>query len=88
MKAVVLGRRPVKLTNKDTGETISGVSLYCSFRDPNVVGQMVDKFFINDNLGYRTLIDGIAPGTKVNLDMYKSKVMEITILPDPADGKK
>ena len=88
MRVVVLGKRPVKLTNKDTGETISGVSLYCSFRDPNVVGQMVDKFFINDNLGYRTLIDSIAPGTKVNLDMYKSKVMEIIVLLDPANGKK
>ena len=88
MRVVVLGKRPVKLANKDTGETISGVSLYCSFRDPNVVGQMVDKFFINDNLGYRTLIDSIAPGTKVNLDMYKSKVMEIIVLLDPANGKK
>lgn len=88
MQAVVLGRRPVKLTNKDTGENISGVSLYCSFRDPNVVGHMVDKFFINDNLGYRTLIDGIAPGTKVILDMYKSKVMDMAILSEPADGKK
>lgn len=78
MKVKLLGKRTVSFPDSKTGEVISGISLYCAFSHPQVVGQMSDKFFINDNMGFHTLIDTFSPGIDIDLEMYRNSVIGIS----------
>lgn len=84
MKVKLLGKRTVSFPDSKSGEMISGISLYCSFPHPVVVGYMTDKFFVNDSLGFHTLIDTFTPGIDVDLEMYRNSVIGLTAL----DSKK
>lgn len=88
MTVKLVGKRPVSFKN-DKGESISGISLFCVFKHPAVVGEMTDKFFINDNLGYHTLIDTFSPGITIDIEMYKNSVIGIRENPfDNQSSKK
>lgn len=80
MKATVLGIQNVNYTKK-TGEPCSGVTLHICFKDGQVRGDAVDSPFINDNLGLRSLIDSIQPGSQVNLEYNRrGYISDVAIL--------
>lgn len=80
MKVKLLGKRTVSFPDSKTGDIVSGISLYCSFPHPQVVGCMTDKFFINDNMGFHTLIDTFSPGVEISLEMYRNSVIGISLV--------
>lgn len=48
MPMEVVGFRPYNMQAKDTGATLKGVSVFVLADDPNVTGQLVDKFSLSD----------------------------------------
>lgn len=49
MKAQIVGIRNTKFTAQETGELISGQTVYFLFEDDNVQGFVADRMFLSDN---------------------------------------
>ena len=49
MKAQVVGIRSTNFSAKETGEVISGLTVYILFEDENVQGFVSDRLFLSDN---------------------------------------
>lgn len=69
MKVKVLGTQRVDYMKK-TGEPCKGVTLHVAFKDNNVVGEAVDSYFVNDNLGI-DCVYGINPGDEVDVEFNR-----------------
>lgn len=69
MRVKVLGTQRVDYTKK-TGEQCRGVTLHVVFKDNNVVGEAVDSYFINDNLGL-DCVYGVKPGDEVDIEFNR-----------------
>ena len=50
MKTKLLGIQTVDYVSRKTGNPVKGVTLHCSFKDPQVEGEAVDGIFVSDNL--------------------------------------
>ena len=48
MPMKVVGFRPYDMKAKDTGATLKGVSVFVLADDPNVTGQLADKFSLSN----------------------------------------
>lgn len=49
MTVKLLGVRPVKFPDKETGEVVEGLSLYIAYPDEDVYGVVADKKFVIDD---------------------------------------
>lgn len=47
MNAKILGYKPVSF-QANSGETIKGISLYLSFPDEQVIGEMAERYFLRN----------------------------------------
>lgn len=65
MKFRVLGVQQQDYVSKRTGNPVKGVTLHCSAKDAQVVGEAVYPIYISDNIGIPA---GIVPGTLVNVE--------------------
>lgn len=50
MKAKIMGIQTVDYVSRKTGNPVKGITLHCSFKDPQVEGDAVDGIFVSDNL--------------------------------------
>lgn len=57
MKACIEGFRKVSFTG-DTGEPVSGMSVYYMYRDPSGVGLAADSFFVRSGTGVWDFLTG------------------------------
>lgn len=48
MKMNLVGIRDTRFTNKDTGEVISGQTIFVSYEDEHVIGLKTDKLFLSE----------------------------------------
>lgn len=51
MIVTYVGKRPVQFVN-DMGETISGKTIYCMFKDPNVTGFRTEHFYLKEDIPF------------------------------------
>ena len=65
MIARVLGVQYLDYTSRKTGNPVKGLSLHCAYKDQQVEGEAVSKFFVSDNLGIPLKF---LPGDSVNIE--------------------
>lgn len=49
MQVKLVGIQPVNFTNSN-GNTISGINIFCAFKDENVEGLRTEKFFLKEGI--------------------------------------
>lgn len=80
MKCKVIGIQNVNYTSKRTGQPVVGVSLHCSFPDPNTEGDAVEKFYVSDNL--HVDLRDLVPGDDVEIVFNnRGYVCDVCMLP-------
>lgn len=83
MKVMLLGYREMSGTSKKSGRPYSGVSLYFSHDDPQVMGQKTDNCFAaNDVLLGVTL----TPGNDYDIDFNRQGFV-VAVQPSRKGGK-
>lgn len=84
MQVKLLGVRPVKFTNEDTGELVEGISMYIAYPDSDVYGVVADKKFVSSealerlNVSTDELIKAIDSDVDIMLNP-RGKLSGITI---------
>lgn len=77
MKVTVLGFRRVDFVDDRSGREFAGITLFTSFKDADVTGEMVERFYIADNLGLD--FSNVVPGTQLDLEFNRrGKVVDFT----------
>ena len=77
MLAKLLGIKKINFKNENTGEQISGTSLYIAFSDENTIGTKCDKVFVRDE---KLIPKTLKPNDTLNLGFnYKGKIEFIEI---------
>ena len=81
MKANLVGiRSNVRFEDNRTGEVIEGTSIYVTYNDSAVVGQIADKFFLKSTLMIPCIPD-LIPGQVLDISFnQRGKVVGIDIL--------
>lgn len=81
MKANLVGiRSNVRFEDNRTGEVIEGTSIYVTYNDPAVVGQIADKFFLKSTLMIPCIPD-LAPGQTLDISFnQRGKVVDVNII--------
>lgn len=78
MKAILVGYRDVNFTNKDTGEVISGQSIFIEYEDFNVHGLATTKIFLPSDM---RLTPAPSLPTTVNIEFnMRGKVQSINVI--------
>lgn len=78
MKAILVGYRDVNFTNHDSGEVISGQSIFIEYEDSNVCGLASTKLFLPSS---KRLTPAPSLPTTVNIDFnMRGKVDSITVI--------
>ena len=77
MKVTVLGLRRVDFVDDRSGREFAGTTLFTSFKDPSVTGEMVERFYIGDNLGLN--FSSVQPGSQLDLEFNRrGKVVDFS----------
>ena len=77
MLAKLLGIKKINFKNENTGEQISGTSLYIAFSDENTIGAKCDKVFVRDE---KLIPKNLKVNDTLNLGFnYKGKIEFIEI---------
>lgn len=77
MKVTVLGLRRVDFVDDRSGREFAGMTLFTSFKDPAVTGEMVERFYIGDNLGLD--FSDVQPGSQLDLEFNRrGKVVDFS----------
>lgn len=78
MKATLVGYRDVNFTNKDTGELISGQSIFIEYEDVGVSGFATTKIFLPAN---KRLTPAPSLPTTVNIEFnIRGKLQSICVV--------
>ena len=78
MKAILVGYRDVNFTNKDTGEVISGQSIFIEFEESGVAGLATTKIFLPSD---KRLTPAPSLPTTVNIEFnMRGKVQSIAVI--------
>lgn len=77
MKVTVLGLRRVDFVDDRSGREFAGTTLFTSFKDSSVTGEMVERFYIADNLGLD--FSDVQPGSQLDLEFNRrGKVVDFS----------
>lgn len=68
MKKTVLGVQKVDYISKKTGEPVKGITLHCSCKDADVIGEAVETLFISDRLELSADVYAVQPGQIVDVE--------------------
>ena len=78
MKAILVGYRDVNFTNKDSGDVISGQSIFIEYEDFNVHGLATTKIFLPSD---KRLPPAPPLPTTVNIEFnMRGKIQSITVI--------
>lgn len=66
MKAKITGIQEVDYVSRKSGNPVKGVTLHCTFKDPQVKGEAADGIFVSDNLGL-DFVHSLVPGDIVDI---------------------
>lgn len=79
MKAILHGYKQIKFSSAD-GKEVEGTQLFISCADNTVIGEVVDKLFVNKDFP----LPDLKPGMSIDI-LYnrRGKAEQITALPEP-----
>lgn len=66
MKVKVIGIQLVDYVSRKSGESVKGVTLHCTCKDPQVTGDAVESIFVSDKLGLSCAYE-VQPGQMVDV---------------------
>lgn len=81
MKKTVLGVQKVDYISKKTGEPVRGITLHCSCKDADVIGEAVESLFVSDRLDCTENLYSIQPGQVVDVEYNRrGYVADVTVI--------
>ena len=81
MKKTVLGVQKVDYISRKTGEPVKGITLHCSCKDVDVIGDAVESLFVSDRLDCTENLYSILPGQVVDVEYNRrGYVADVTVI--------